>query len=207
MNVECVKKYFEPNSILDIGAHCGDFYRECVKTFPNAYYFLVEANTECKEALQQLNIPYFIGVLSDSVGYTNFYRTKLAGGCTPMSTGNSIYKEKTSYYNDENVLITIEPTFLLDSVVNCAFDLIKIDVQGAELNVLRGGVETVKTAKAIIMEVAVSEYNEFAPLETDILNFMKDLGFTPKEIIGIHMNPETHEYIQKDVLFLRNNLP
>lgn len=206
MNVEFVKQYFHPTSILDIGAHAGNFYRECVGVFPEAYYFLIEANAECTTNLNQLNVPYFIGFLSDTVGFVDFYRTKTSNGCNSASTGNSMYREKTNYYNDENVWITKEPTFLLDAVVDRPFDLIKLDVQGAELHVLRGGLKTVSQAKGIIMEVSVVEYNEHVPLEPEVMTFMDELGFVPKQIVGTHTHPETHEHIQNDVFFVRKDI-
>lgn len=206
MTVDFVTNYFYPTSILDIGAHSGDFYRECTQTFPDAYYFLIEANVECTTNLDQLNVPYFIGLLSDTTGFVDFYRTKTSNGCNSASTGNSIYREKTNYYNDENVWITKEPTFLLDEVVDRPFDLIKLDVQGAELNVLRGGLNTVQHAKGIIMEVSVIEYNQHAPLESEVMAFMNDLGFVPKQIVGTHTHPETHEHIQTDVFFVRKDV-
>jgi FkbM family methyltransferase len=205
MNVDFLKKYFIPSSILDIGAHSGEFYKECVKIFPHAYYLLVEGNADCLPVLKELNVPYFIGLLGNSAGYSNFYRTKLSTGCIPTNTGLSMYREKTSYYNEENVIVTQEPVFLLDSIVNRTFDLIKLDVQGAELDILRGGKNIVQHAKGIMMEVSVVEYNENAPLEEEVLKFMDTIGFTPVETVDVHMHPETHEYIQKDVFFLRKD--
>lgn len=202
MNLEFLKKYFHPKSILDIGAHSGEFYKSCYKIFPDAYYFLIEANVECENCLKQLNVPYFIGVLSNVEKKVNFYKTKLSSGCDPMSTGNSVYREQTSYYNDENIIISEERTFLLDSITQSNFDLIKIDVQGSELDIIEGGINTIKNSKGIIMEVSIVEYNKNAPLEKNIISYMDKLGFAPIEIIGSHTNPETHEHIQNDIFFI-----
>jgi FkbM family methyltransferase len=206
MNIEFIKKYFIPNSILDIGAHSGDFYKECLKQFPHAYYFLVEGNTECEPILKELNVPYFIGLLGDKEGYVNFYKSKLFNGCTSSTTGNSIYREKTSYYNEENILILAESIFKLDDITDRTFDLIKLDVQGAELDILSGGQRTAKMAKGILMEVSVIQYNENAPLEDQVMKFMDEFGFVPMEIVDTHRNPETNEHIQNDVFFLRKDL-
>jgi FkbM family methyltransferase len=206
MNVSFIKKYFTPGSILDIGAHSGEFYKECLKHFPFAGYFLVEGNTECEPVLKELNVPYFIGLLGDREGYTNFYKSKLFTGCTSSTTGNSIYREKTSYYNKENTLVSVEPIFKLDDITDRIFDLIKLDVQGAELDILRGGQRTAKLSKGIILEVSLTEYNENAPLEEQIMKFMTELGFVAMEMVDTHRNPETQEHIQNDVFFLREDL-
>ena len=44
MGLESIKKYFEPKSILDIGANVGQFYNEIKNIFPNSYYYLVEGS-------------------------------------------------------------------------------------------------------------------------------------------------------------------
>ena len=44
MNLEIVKKYYEPKTILDIGANVGQFYNECKSIFTDSYYYLVEGN-------------------------------------------------------------------------------------------------------------------------------------------------------------------
>lgn len=66
MNLEIIKKYFEPTSILDIGANVGQFYNECRQIFPDAYYYLIEGNPNCAEYLKRLNVDYVIKALSDS---------------------------------------------------------------------------------------------------------------------------------------------
>lgn len=204
MYIDFVKEHFIPESILDIGACYGQFYQDCLISFPNAYYFLVEANSLCDEPLRNLNVDYYIGALSDSQKIVNFYLTKTALTCGPTSTGNSVYREKTSYYNDDNVVTQQIQTTTLDLLfdVDKKFDLIKLDVQGSELDILRGGMDIVKKAKGILMEVALQEYNVGAPLQTEVYQFMDSLGFSPQKIVGSSYNPDTHEHIQDDVFFI-----
>jgi FkbM family methyltransferase len=203
MNLDFLQKYFIPVSILDIGANRGQFYQEAKLTFPNAYYCLIEANPECEEALKQLNIEYHIKALSDTERTALFYKSKIDA----MGTGNSLYRENTSYYTSENVIITeCETTTLEKLLQHQSFDLIKLDVQGSELDIMKGGLSVVRKAKGIILEVSVMQYNENAPLEQEAYYFMQELGFEPKETIGAHFNPDTREFIQKDVFFLNQNL-
>ena len=82
------------------------------------------------------------------------------------------------------------------------FDLIKIDVQGSEIDIIEGGLDIFKKAKGILMEVSLVEYNKSAPTKDFVYKFMKDIGFTPAEVIGNINHPITHELIQQDVLFL-----
>ena len=47
MSLEKIKKYFEPNSILDIGANVGQIYNDIKNIFPNSYYYLIEGSESC----------------------------------------------------------------------------------------------------------------------------------------------------------------
>ena len=56
-------------------------------------------------------------------------------------------------------------------------DLIKIDVQGAELDILRGGKECLANAKDVILEAQHVDYNIGAPKFEEVIDFMKENGF------------------------------
>ena len=81
------------------------------------------------------------------------------------------------------------------------FDLIKVDTQGSELDILKGGKNLVSKASAIILEVSYIEYNEGAPNQQETLDYMKKIGFEEKMSIGEHYNGE--QIVQKDLLFLK----
>ena len=57
-------------------------------------------------------------------------------------------------------------------------DFIKIDVQGAEQDVIRGALETMKSVQHLIVEMQCVHYNEGAPLVGETLPFIESLGFT-----------------------------
>ena len=65
MGLEKIKNYFDPKSILDIGANVGQFYNEIKTIFPNSYYYLIEGNDSCEVVLETLNVDYSICLLSD----------------------------------------------------------------------------------------------------------------------------------------------
>ena len=56
-------------------------------------------------------------------------------------------------------------------------DLIKIDVQGCEVDILKGMTETLKTCKHLIVELQHSQYNVGAPLNVESISFIESLGF------------------------------
>ena len=199
MSINKIKNYFEPNSILDIGANVGQFYNEIKTIFPDAYYYLIEGSENCKSALETLNVDFSISLLSDVEKEVDFYVRKHELRCT----GNSIYRENTSFYDDDQIVIEKKQTqTLLNLLSNKTFDLIKIDVQGSEIDIINGGLEIFKAAKGILMEVSLVEYNQNAPTKDFVYDYMDNLGFKPVELIGNINHPLTYKLIQQDILFL-----
>jgi|LakMenEpi03Aug12_release.lakeMendotaPanAssembly.Ray.scaffolds.fasta_scaffold44092_6 FkbM family methyltransferase len=199
MSLEKIKNYFIPESILDIGANVGQFYNEIKEIFPNSYYYLIEGNDSCNVVLETLNVDYSISLLSDTEKEVDFYIRKHE----PRCTGNSIYRENTSFYNDDQIIILKKQTKTLSSILNNkVFDLIKIDVQGSEIDIINGGLDIFKNAKGVLMEISLVEYNQNAPVKEFVYEYMSNMGFIPIETIGNINHPITHELIQQDILFL-----
>ena len=134
MGLEKIKNYFDPKSILDIGANVGQFYNEIKSIFPSSYYYLIEGNDSCEVVLESLNVDYSICLLSDIEKEVDFYVRKHELRCT----GNSIYRENTSFYDDDQIVIEKKQTKTLSNLLGeKTFDLIKIDVESAEYYCLR----------------------------------------------------------------------
>ena len=192
-----------PKSILDIGAHTGQFHGWSKRVWPDVGVFMIEANPLHKDTLNKLAMvngdSSLIAALGDEVREVTFYTRS----DKPQTEGNSYYKEHN--YWDIPQLVQESKVILkrLDDIFedDAVFDLIKVDTQGSELDILKGGKNLVSRASAIILEVSYIEYNEGAPSQQETLDYMKEIGFTEKMSIGEHYNGE--EVVQKDLLFLR----
>lgn len=201
MNLDIIKNYFTPNRILDIGANVGGWYSQCKQHFPESYIFSIEANEECEVDLKNTNPNYSIKLLTREKKIYPFYTSNIISG-----TGNSIYKELTPYFNEQNTKVIQKQGYPLDEVFdkNEEFDLIKMDVQGAELDIIYGGINLCKKAKGILLEVALKEYNLGSPLYDEVINYMNSIGFTKYEILSdLHYNGEIYHH---DILFINENI-
>ena len=204
--ISSVINYFTPLSILDIGANTGQFYLESKKTYNKSYYFLVEPNPSCERVLSTYEVDYYIGAFSDTIKPVKFLMSKLDEYCT----GNSLYRESTNYYSDNNLIELDITTETLDSYFAHKtikrFDLIKMDTQGSELDILKGGRAIVKQALGLILEVAVADYNKGAPKSEEVFNYVESIGFTKVSKVGVNYNPETRELVHEDYLFINNSI-
>lgn len=201
MDLYKIKKYFYPYKILDIGANIGQFHKIAYQTFPLSNIFSIEASPECEPYLKQITSNYYIGLLTkDNLEY-NFYSRKE----DPTCTGNSIYKELTSFYSEDQLHIIKQTGIKLDDLFedNSEFDLIKIDTQGSELDIITGGQNICQKAKAILLEVSLTQYNEGAPLYDKVIQYMEDFGFEKKDILDEAYNHGSH---QQDILFINTKI-
>ena len=192
---------FEPRTILDVGAQIGDFYRESKEVWPDSQIMMIEATQECEPYLKETGGNYLIAVLSDSKKTIPFYKTKLA----ETNTGNSVYKELTSAYSDENLIVEERNTYTLDELYDgytATFDLIKLDTQGSEIDIMNGGSRLIKNTSVIIVEVSHVEYNEKAPLVDEVREYMESVGFIYNMEIGQTYSNEFNGLIQRDLVFL-----
>jgi FkbM family methyltransferase len=194
-----------PTVILDIGAHSGQFYRWAKRTWPTSAIWMVEANEVHERILKNITLgtddEYLIAVLGDEERDVTFYTRS----DKPHTEGASYYKEN-AYWDIPQLVMQIPKRLQkLDNVFeDIQFDIIKMDTQGSELDIIKGGKNLCKKASAIILEVSLVDLNEGAPTYDEVIGFMDDFGFEEKMSIGEHYDGD--EIIQKDLVFLNEEL-
>ena len=191
---------FAPRVIYDVGAFYGGWTKSARKVFPAADYFLFEANADNAPKLEETGEKFFNAVLSSQDGATKeFYLPKHA-----VATGASLYRENTVHYQSENLRVVPVKTRRLDAFAAEQGlpkpDLIKLDVQGAELEVLAGAGDLLATTGAIVAELSFLSYNQSAPLIADVIAGIDKLGFRSVDICEVHRTANGSA-LQMDVLF------
>jgi FkbM family methyltransferase len=165
-------------------------------TYPQAEFVLIEANPYNELALQQLGVKYHIACLSDEVKQVDFFET--VDDLT--STGASYFLENTSNFNEDNTRAMELTTTTLDILFPSeTFDLIKMDVQGAEVDIIKGGKVLISKASKVLLEVPMEgiEYNLGAPKRADYFKAMAEVGFTSYTVV------ENINNLQEDILFIK----
>ena len=180
MNFNRLASITKPNSVLDIGAHVGAFAANLRNYCPDAEFLCIEGNKDCIPYIKQQGFNFIEAYLSKENSYRTLYKTQY----NSTNTGDSFYRENTQYYDSNNVIITSVETRRLDSLIDpySSFDLVKIDVQGAEIDVMEGAGDIIANSKFLLLEAAVTNYNEGAPKQQDVINYMNNLGFKDYEI-------------------------
>jgi len=196
-------KGFRPRTILDIGAYKGEWSQSMKKIFPFSKYFMVEGNKQCEPFLQKTDIPYQISMLSNYKKTISYYNHNGLD-----KSGNSVYRERTDAYSDKNCNVEKVECDTLSNIVKMRkisdIDFIKLDVQGSEKDVINGGIDIIQNAKIILIELQLVEYNQGAPMLSDMILYMKNIGFKLFDIIELHYTPN-HVLLQVDALFEKDN--
>lgn len=181
--------------ILDIGANDGWWYNQARQKYPDAEFTLIEANPYLESKLQSLGVRYFMSCLSDSKKTVEFYLND-----DVTTTGASYYRENTEHFADNKIqVLQLETTTLDELFADETFDFIKMDVQGAEVDIIRGGKGLISRANALLLEVPHHniEYNIGAPDRSEYFDAMEELGFVNHEVL------DDIRGLQQDILFTR----
>ena len=167
---------FTPKIIYDIGSNVLSWTREAKKMWPTSEIIAFDAIENVEFLYKEHNIKYHIGVLSkEDNSVVRFYENNI------NPAGNSYYKEighsKSNELYPEN-MYTEKNTHTLSTVVKkhnfLSPDLIKIDVQGAELDIIIGGLDVINAAKYLIVELQDTQYNKGAPLADTTIQFLEN---------------------------------
>lgn len=162
----------EIRAVYDVGAHCGSWSQAAFSLFPQAHFHCFDPLPHAETwARSQPRAQFHQLLLGDREMEVPFFSNG--------STGDSIYREATDWYRDQ------QPQFLqmhrLERVVAERDlpppDLLKIDAQGAELDILRGSRSLLHEISLIQLECSLVPYNTGAPLIGTVIDQMREWGF------------------------------
>jgi FkbM family methyltransferase len=193
---------FEPSAIIDVGACVGGWSQMARRYWPRAPVFMFEGNPENKSALGDaarqlgLSAKYFVCLL----GPEHRDSVKLF----QLGAGTSVLKELSGFSPNaiEVPMERLDRLLAAESVGDQA--LIKLDVQGYELEVLKGAGNILRRAEVMILETALIPYNDGAPLFAEVIEFMEDAGYVAYDFCGGSRRTDLALF-QIDVFFVRRD--
>jgi len=203
-------KHFNIVTILDVGANTGQFayytrkmgYQNRIVSFePLSSAFAIlnqfaknDRNWQienCAIGNQDGEIEINVSQNSQSSSILNMMPEHV------QSAPDSAYmgKEKVEIHNIDSIISeytdNLEQTYL------------KIDTQGFEKNVLMGAKESLKTIKGLQLELSLVELYQGETLITEMLNLIKELGFTIFSLEPGFYDKNTGQLLQVDGIFYR----
>jgi FkbM family methyltransferase len=191
---------FTPTVVWDVGACVLEWTTLAKQIWPDVQSVLFEATEETEELYKETNNRYCIGVFSDVDNKeVTFYKNLHYPG------GNSYYMENPAHSGLAQALFGTpanqfqRKTITLDTAQRLHNfpmpDLLKIDVQGCEIDILKGASNVLKYVKHLIVELQHIEYNIGAELSEHSVSLIENMGFkliTPKFSLSSHADADYH---------------
>jgi FkbM family methyltransferase len=212
---EMLSRFFEPEEpvvAIDVGANVGDIARRLVSIFPNATVHAFEPIADVFESLKARTtdmpgiVPHRLGVGAQS-GTLEFQVTSnrwCSSALAPSAQGRAYYG---SWYDVDHAETV--PVVSLDDWVRTQrlsqIDILKIDVQGLELEVLRGAERLLLRGdiKAINCEAQLVQEYEGAATFSEIDLFLKSCGYTLHQIHELEVRGDEQQSSYLDALWIR----
>jgi FkbM family methyltransferase len=165
----------DPN-IFDVGANRGEYTEALRKQFPNGNYFLFEPSPETysllKTRLGQTQIKTFNIGLSDKSGVATLYKADLysrIGSLTELPMSQSEFTEEVTLERLDDLFKSLEIQ---------AIDLLKIDVEGHELHVLKGCSTILEQKRVGMIQFEFGEFNIYTGVFLkELFDFLHDYDF------------------------------
>ena len=195
---------FKPKLIFDGGANQGEFTHFCTRLWPEAtiacFEVLPHRVVELKQFAQKHpNVKVFPVLLGEeNRDRVPFY--ELEG---KAETASSILDATNSF----NIPPKYHSMRTVDDIIAKEFngrapDLIKLDVQGYELEILKGAEENLEQIQAIVAELAVLELYQDVPLLSEVVEWFRQRHWETYDLCGFWRRPLDLAMWNVDFLFV-----
>ena len=193
-------KNLEINTIIDVGASDGRWCKIAIKYFPDAFYFLIEANNFHKEGLDNFkrcheNSDYVLAAAGDTIGKIYFDASAPFAGLA-------------SHVPVESNCIIV-PATTIDRQVEekklPPFFLLKLDTHGFEMPIFNGAQQTLKQTAIVIVEAYNFKQGKEDVRFHKLCSYMDEMGFRCVDIVDIMYRPIDKILWQMDIVFAKKN--
>lgn len=180
-------------TILDIGAQSGCFSL-AAKYYPNTIWHSFEPDpSNYSLLLDNLklnnihNVNTYETALSDKVGKATLKICDFHKGLNTLG-------ENLIRFSPENSINCIVETNTIDNLfLSKKIDLIKIDTEGSEYDIIKGGIQTIKKYKPkILLEYYQDNLNQFGKKTNDIDELLEEINYKISWIFAENIFIEPH---------------
>ncbi len=202
--VQLRKHNVDINAVFDIGVDEGT--PELYDAFPKADLFLFDPTQRARRYMDELKARRAINAFSVALGDEKGKVVLRSGLGFPGGHGDTTLFSKS--YATETTKTEVEIVRFDDLIRDVKKPaLCKIDVQGAELMVLKGMVNRLIDIEYFIIETCIFTPFKGAPEFAEICGFMKDHGFVLYDIMSMQRRPLDGALGAIDAAFVHLNTP
>lgn len=171
--------------VVDLGANEGAWSAHVLRVFPGVDVVAAEPGAEPLAILEarfagHRNVTVDPRAIADSTGTATYHRTRASVFASLLPPGAELHDLYALPGSPSEVVETVEVgTVTLDELVGeRPVSVLKLDVQGGELAVLRGGRRVLAQTAAVLVEVLYLPHYEGDATFPALHGAMEELGFT-----------------------------
>lgn len=197
---------FDPQGIIDIGANAGEWTKMAKRIFPQAHILMIEPQEEMKYYLDEIcrsyrSVDYVqAGAGSETGELVQTIWPDLAGSSFLPVASEEKLKSGTQR---RTPVFTVNQ--LLEERKNFTPDLVKLDVQGFEIQALKGASKCFGITQVFIMETSLYRFFKNMPITRNCIEYMADNGYELYDITDYLRRPLDGALAQIDLAFALRN--
>jgi FkbM family methyltransferase len=195
---------FSPSKIFDVGAYEGDFAQTCLHIWPTSQLVCFEVQPEPLKRLRLNTNPNRVKVFECLLGA----ETRPSVSLYMAETASSVLIENAApqAQSAEFAMRTIDEVIANDLGGETPA-LLKLDVQGYELEILKGAKQTLLKSEAVLAEVNLLDIHKNAPLLHELVTWFAERRWVAFDICGLTRRPLDHALWQADLIFIPIDSP
>jgi FkbM family methyltransferase len=197
-------------TILDVGANTGQYSIELLKAGYKGRIISFEPLTEAYTKLSIIASHYknwetYNFALGDTKGTAsiNISMHSPSSSLLPMTKLHSEAAPDTVYIKEEKIKIETLDNIFETFGISDENVFLKVDTQGYEDKVLKGGIKTLSQIQGIQLELSTSELYEGEGKYYSICQFVEEKNFHMVSVIPGFTHKATREMLQFDAIFFR----
>lgn len=198
-----------PGTVLDVGANVGQFAVASANLFAHVRVHSFEPVPACFEKLRKNvsglgSVVVYPIALGENVGHVSFTVNSYTHSSSVLPLAQAHRKVFPLAQEEKKITVSVSTLDRIFAGVELRRPvLLKLDVQGYEAQVIRGGVEILKRVDYVVLEASLKPMYEGEMLFMEIARLMEEWGFRFERPVGWLTEPGTGEILQMDSLFVR----
>ena len=200
---------YRPGVVIDCGANRGQWFGIASSVFADSDFHLIEAQSECWPALEGAALQR---------GRTQVHRTAVSApgaasvrmhrGGNQVSTGAFVMTDAEPFDVDVSAPATTLDALLSARVQQADRALLKLDIEGHEIEALRGAARLLDHVEVVVSEVRFFDvHGSGRPVFGDVMAFLATHGFALFDFASLSSRLRDQRLWLGDAVFVRRGSP